>query len=450
LVTAGALAVAAERRERLIVRDAFLPSVEGNPRMPRTECLIVALLIASACSVGWAACPFCPPSGPTRSEQIAQADLAVLARWERLIEPRGELEGADPQTVFRVVEVLRTSGRPLKAGEKITVNTLQEGKPGQLFVLLASATEGLPDWHSLFEVTLDAYQYLKQAPSLEEPAVKRLRYFLKFLEVGDTFIANDAFAEFSVARYQDVAQLAPYLSREKLRRWLADDSDSTQVRHGFYGLLLGLCGNEDDARYLAGRVLPPPASDRPRLGLDGLMAGYVLLTGERGVRELVAAKIQVPSRIDGEVSAVMGALRFLWEYVPERVPRGEVVAAMRLLVDDTRHGELAVIDLARWKDWDSLPRVIAVYGQPPFETREGKEKLVQFVLVAQKDLSATADEPRLMQARSFLQRLRREEPDVVRAAEKWLAPARGRSTSAQSPLEGNLDDRSASSPGRHP
>lgn len=397
-----------------------------------------------------AVCPFCPPSGPTKSEQIAQADLVVLAQWERLIQPSGELEGADPQTVFKVVETLRTTGRPLPAGEKLTLNTLQEGKPGQWFVLLAAVTEAGVDWHSLFEVTLESYQYLKQAPPLEEPPVKRLRYFLKFLEVGDPLIANDAFAEFSFARYQDVAQLAPYLSREKLRRWLADESDAIQIRHGFYGLLLGLCGNEDDARYLANRVLPPPPSDRPRLGLDGLMAGYVLLTGERGLRELIEAKIQVPDRIDGEVSAVMGALRFLWEYVPERVPRAQVVAAMRLLLDDPKQGELALIDLARWKDWDSLPRVAQLYGQPPYETREAKEKLVQFVLVALKDLSPERDAQRIASAHRFLERLRQEEPEVVRAAENKLAPRRGPTPGRRQPLEGNLDDRPAGTSGRDP
>ena len=414
--------------------------------MPRMDCLLSAIISLVALTTAVAACPFCPPSGPTTSEQMSQADLALLVKWVRVIEPKGELAGADPQTEFRIVEAIKSpkdAGQTFQKGSTVKVNFHRDGRPGDQFLLTAQVVNGETNWNPVWEVSEVSYNYVKQAPAFDKSPSERLPYFLKFLEFGDPFIANDAFAEFSWAQYKDVAQLAPQLNREKIRGWLKDQTPEKQIRHGFFGLLLGLCGNEDDADYLAGRVLPAPADDQLRIGIDGLMAGYVLLTGERGLQKLVDAKLRVPERIDGEVSAVLNTLRFFGDVAPDRLPRSQIVAAMRLLIDDPKHGELAVVDLARWKDWDSAPQLIAAYGRPPFE-KEGKKKVVQFALVAEKDLAQDSSSKVAPQIREFLEKLRRDEPSVVRAAEQVLnPPRRAIDKPARNPLEGNLDDRPA-------
>ncbi|GIX03676.1 MAG: hypothetical protein KatS3mg113_0682 [Planctomycetaceae bacterium] len=373
-------------------------------------------------------CPFCPPAGPTCSEQLSQAEFAVVVRWLKMVTPEGELEGADAQIHLEVIEVLHQREPKFRSKQTLVLSLQLEGKPGQWWVLLANTRGSQIDWHTSWEASEEIVQYLKQAPPVEAPASQRLRYFWKFLEAPIPFMANDAFAEFSSARYPDVASLAPYYSRERLRRWLDDPEEAKQVRHGFYGLLLGLCGHADDADYLAHRVLAPPPPDRPRLGIDGLMAGYVLLTGEAGLNRLVAAKLQAPHRYDSEVTGLMNTLRFLWEYAPEKVPRGRIAEIMRQLLSDQRHGELALFDLGRWKDWDSLDDVLAQFGHPPFETELARQRVVEFVLRAERDLSAQTttlqQKARLQQAQAFLRRIRNEDPELYQAAQRWLQPAR--------------------------
>jgi len=421
----------------------------GESSMLRKETRFILAVAIAVCGLtqGAIACPFCGPAQPTKSEDIAKCDFAVKAAWVKLNVPKGELEGAEPQTVFRVTEKLRQSP-PLqnsaKPGREITINLQRDGKPGDPFVLLARTdADGVLQW-TIWEVNDDSYQYINQAPGLDDAPEKRLSYFLRFLEYRDPFIGNDAFAEFSQAKYTDVAQLSPKLPREKIRKWLADPDETKQLRHGFYGLLLGLCGNEDDANYLAQRVMAAPVSDKPRLGIAGMMAGYVLLTGDRGLNKLIDGKIRVTQRIDGEVLDLITALKFLWEYAPDRVKRSAVVAAARLLFEDEKFAGTVIIDLARWQDWDSAPRVLAQFGKPPFEDSTGKQQVIRYALTAEKYLSRDkTPRPVLSDVRKFLDRVRHDEPDEVAKVERSMSPSgpSSRTDKPRNPLEGNLDDR---------
>jgi len=431
--------------------------------MSRQETLLAVFAAVTALCASQpaeASCPFCPPAQPTISEQLDNSELAVLAKWEKIEKPTGELEGAEPQTTFRILEVFRPpkiAEPELKPGAAITVNFQRDGKPGEWMLLLRGTdANGLKQWN-ISSVDEVSYGYVKNAPRLERPTNERLSYFLNYLEHDDPFIANDAFAEFTQAKYQDVAQLAPKFSREKLRAWLEDMSDARLMRHGFYGMLLGLCGNQDDAEYLARRIMSPPVPDKPRLGIDGMMAGYVLLTGEPGFQRIIDVKLRVTERIESEVTFVMTTLRFLWEYAPDRVPQEKVAAAMRLLLDDVKYAEIVIIDLARWKDWEIAPRLIDNYGRPPFELPSGKQRVVQFALTAQKHLTKKEQlspqaKKRLSSINTFLDRLRRDEPNLVESAERSLNPEPRpvKTDGPRNQLEGNLDVQPAGAANRNP
>jgi hypothetical protein len=431
--------------------------------MSRKETLVAlyfAFTIFGVAEFAAASCPFCPPAQPTLSEQLSQCEVAVLARWEKLDKPTGELEGAEPRTFFTILQVLKPpmiAESAMKKDGTLIVNFQRDGKPGDWLLMLRNTdADGLNQW-TISSVDEVSYGYVKGIPSLEQPPVERLAYFLARLEHDDAFIANDAFAEFTQAKYQDVALLAPKLDREKIRAWLEDIEDKKLMRHGFYGMLLGLCGNQDDAEFLARRVMAPPEPDKPRLCIDGLMAGYVLLTGERGLEKIVDAKLRVSPRDDGEVTFVMSLLRFLKEFASSRVDSAKVVAAMRMLLNDVKFAESAIIDLARWEDWEIVPQLIGKYGRPPFELPMGKQRVVQFALVAQKKLAQVQQPPETTQKtldsiRGFLDRLRLEEPNVVKAAERALGPA-PKTTKTDGPrnqVEGNLDVRPAGAADRNP
>src|SRR5690606_27612754 len=90
----------------------------------------------------------------------------------------------------------------------------------------------------------------------------------------------DAYAEFAKSPYHEVASLAKDFSREKLRKWLVSPQ-TTQTRIGLYGLLLGLCGTAEDLPLLERKIVE--TSKDYRLGIDGVIAGYLMLSGEKGL-----------------------------------------------------------------------------------------------------------------------------------------------------------------------
>ncbi|MDZ4684433.1 MAG: hypothetical protein SH850_05035 [Planctomycetaceae bacterium] len=388
--------------------------------MPRIGIITAAALIVATLCHHVAACPFCPPSSPTLAEQLAESDVGVLVEWLRSEDAPDDQSEA--RTDFRVVEVLRSFETGPKKSQTVSVPFLRQGKPGDLFLLMAKRVEGITEWSLPIEVTEISAAYVKQAPSPERPATERLPFFLRFLESPDQLLANDAFAEFSRAKYEDVVAIKDRLPRDKLRKWL-EDPETTKMRLGFYGLLLGLCGNADDGLFLAAKVFPPTAEDEVRLGLDGMMAGYVLLTGETGLNRLVEQKLNDTQQPDGDVYAVINLLRFLWQFAADRVPQANVAAALRPLVDRPQFAEVAIVDLARWKDWSVLDKIIARYGEPPFETPEAKRKAITFALACIKD---GGNDPQpgtpAKQARRFIERLRTEDPEMLRNAERFFAP----------------------------
>lgn len=377
-----------------------------------TAALIGGLLVQNSLL---AACPFCPPSTPPLAEQVASADLALLARWvssqsevsdssaasaPAAVTDDAEEDVAPPPpggdgdtsvaaddgsdvgsatTKFEVVEVMKSLVE--QTPREVTVPYLLQGRAGDLFLLLGNRTQETDEWtwSQVLEVSEVSYQYIRQAPSPEQSPGKRLSYFLRFLEYSDPLIANDAFSEFSRAAYADVAALAGVLPRQKLRGWLrAADVPERQVRSGFYGMLLGLCGDQSDIQLLESRVMLVPRPDEVRLGIDGWMGGLLLLDGGSALDRLVAAKLDAPGIPDGEAHALLGALRFVAEYAPERVPRPKLLAAARRLLDRPALAELVVVDLARWKDWSVLPTLAERYGQDPFDSRSGRDAIVKF------------------------------------------------------------------------
>lgn len=392
------------------------------PRMWQlSACLLSAWVILSGSVIAAPGCPFCPPTQPTFSEQRSECDAACLVKWVSAKETKGEDdEVGSATTTFEVVEVIRSDDPKLAAKSRITVDFLRNGKPGDLFLLFGKRDEGKLGWSAPVEMSEDSYQYILQAPAMEAPAEKRLKYFLKFLEVRDQQIANDAFAEFSRARYEDVVLISSALPREKIRMWL-ESPETSKIRLGFYGLLLGLCGNDEDARFLEAKIFEPFAPNDIRLGIDGMMGGYILLRRDQGLQRLITGKLQSSDTARTDLFAVLNALRFAWEYCRDRLPAAELQAALRSFLDRDEFAEIVLADLARWKDWSVLDRLISQFGKTPFETDSAKLKIIQFAQACVKDNRTEDDVPaKVATAKKFLTRIETESPDLIRQTRRTL------------------------------
>lgn len=358
-------------------------------------------------------CPFCAPSDPPFSQRLAECDVALEVKWVSLLTDE-KLQ--QESTTFAVVSTFRTSKRKFKVDDRITWEYGRDGKPGDPFLLIGKEDGDSIVWEKPISLGGEyLFQYIRKVPAPEAP--DRLAFFLKFLEFPDSEICSDAYAEFSRATFKEVAALAPKLPREKLRKWLQSEDPQVQVRLGLYGMMLGLAGDASDADFLEKLILKAPDPNKPRLGIDGMMAGYLLLRGEPGLQTLLAAKLDNPLGED-DLIPLRNTLMFLWDYGQDRIPAETIRNAMRRFLDHPRIAVNVIENLSRWKDWQALDQLTAAYGTVPFDSELSKQKIVVFALVCERDGLASAPKAvpvSAVKARTFLNGL---DPEVVKAAER--------------------------------
>ena len=357
--------------------------------------------------------------------------VALLVTWDSMVIDTAQ---GTETTTFNIVRTEKKGLREFKKGDKVIWNIGRNGNTGDLYLLLGSEIDGELAWSPIAITSEKLFAYIIKAPAPE--AANRLEFFLKFLEFPDEHISNDAYAEFSRAEFKDVAALAPKMDRSQLREWLSSNDPKMRVRLGLYGMMLGLSGDDDDAAFLEKLILKRPEPNQPRFGIDGMMAGFIMLRGQRGLDTLLAAKFDDP-QADGDLPLLKNALVFLWDFCQDRIPAKSLVVAMRRMLDSPwAFGVLE--NLARWKDWDSLDRLVAGYGKAPFDSNLEKEQIVQFALVCEKDgrkKSPDALPPSAVKARKFLKTL---DPEFVKSAERSLG----------GPRRPANDPKSATSPNR--
>jgi len=382
------------------------------------------LAVAAALSLLWLgvtartqACPFCSAPSLTLSEQYSKADAVVLVQWVSGVKPEKDKAGA---TTYEIVNVVRDPQKSLEKGKKLTIDRHRVGQKGDLALMLGSAAadKGI-EWGNPLDVTETSFNYIAQAPGPEAPAEKRLVYFMKFLEFPDQLISNDAYAEFANAPYKDIVPLAPHMPREKLREWVASP-DVSPTRLGLYGLMLGLCGEASDAVLMEKKITEP--SDEFRLGIDGVIGGYLLLTGDKGLSVIEKSKLADRKIPFSETYAAMQALRFMWTYGNGRIPADRLRSSMRLLLERPELTDLVVADLARWKDWSIQPRLMELYGAEEYNVPSIKRAIIRYMLAGTKDVPAGGEKlpAHAVAANKYLQQLREKDPKMVSEAERFF------------------------------
>ncbi len=199
---------------------------------------------------------------------------------------------------------------------------------------------------------------------------------MRFLEFPDQLVANDAFGEFANAPYKDIAAVASLLPRDKIRTWLTRP-ETPQTRLGLYGMLLGLCGDDSDAKLLAEKIAPN--SDEFRIGLDGMISGYLLLKGDAALDNIDDWKFKIHNgkkAAFSETYAAMMGLRFMWQYAGGKISNERLQQSMRLLLDQPELADLVIADLARWKDWSVQERLMSLYGKGDYSIPSIKRSII--------------------------------------------------------------------------
>jgi hypothetical protein len=386
--------------------------------MRLVACLAAAVVVIAGLAGTAISCPFCEAPSLTLTEQLNQSDVAALVQWYTSEAPDKD-KGFAGATTYEVVEVVHDASKSYEKGARIVLDRDRPAQPGDLFLLLGTKGTNV-EWASPMAVSETSYQYIKQAPTQETPAVERLKYFVKFLEYPDAMVSGDAYGEFANAPYKDIVPVKDSFPREDLRKWLTSSS-TPKTRLGLYGLMLGLCGTEEDAKLLQ-EVIEQPTQDY-RLGIDGIMAGYLLLTGEEGLPLIEESKLRNKDAVFSETYAGMQALRFLWTYAPERIPADRLRASMRILLERSDLADLVITDLARWEDWSVTDRLMEMYGHGDYNIPSIKRNIVRYLLVAERAKPEKAGDPppeTALKAKGYLEHIKSTDPKTYEAAKRFF------------------------------
>ncbi len=446
-------------------------------RIKDISCLALIVLLATSVLH---ACPFCLSPPMTLVEEISTSDMVVIVE---LLDFEVIWSGktAIPQSTVRIREFLQGADLAakfgcLQTGQAFVVRQEVAGAAGDLFLLFGSlpdhsssagstfassdneesnaveegrvVTAGLKSeensgkriqrtslmipelilWTSSTPVSQEAIRYIKNAPSQSLAQAQRLIYYLGFLEHPDPLLSIDAWAEFANATYDDVKAVKSEMPREKLRQWIADPM-TTPERLGLYGMMLGLCGDADDATFLQAQIgdVPPTGKAETqffRYGTDGLMGGYLLLTGEEGVKFLERTRLQ-PDVPTDSIHAAVQAIQFVYSYESSLIPEARLKVTMRQLLSNDELRILTITNLSRWEDWECWPELERMFKEECVNDRATQKTIVQFAEECRKAVASDGNPLAVASvADQFLKEAELEHPELFKAVSnaEFLSP----------------------------
>jgi hypothetical protein len=144
-------------------------------------------------------------------------------------------------------------------------------------------------------------------------------------------------------------------------------------------------------------------------GVDGLLAGYVMLQPKEGW-EYVRAILKDPSKEFLLRYAALRTVRFLWEYRPDLVDKKQLAGGVSLLLKQGDIADLAVEDLRKWGVWDMADQVLGLQKSEAYKTPIVRRAVLRFALSCPANKAAA----------SYVEEQRQKDPTAVRDAEELL------------------------------
>ncbi len=380
------------------------------------------------------ACPFCSATQQTISEEIASAEISVIAK---LIQPAAtsddptnfDLAGNDfGMARFAVQNVLR-GDESSAALEEIEVVYFGKDDKDRSFLINALVNKGPRiekiavssiDWATPLPLTERGVHYVNQLADLPKRGADRLAFFQEHLEDEDPLLAQDAYDEFAMAPYSEVVDLADRMDRQQLIDWISDPRIGPSRRR-LYLTMLGTCGTASDGELLEAQLLydyqllkpgvsvmlaamarTGPAMSvsildeliradvrRKQQCLDALIAAYLKLKGPTGL-PLVEEKFLRNSETEySHTYAALMALRFHGEET-DVLPRERILESLHLVLDNKQFADQVVPDLARWEDWSVMDKLVSLFKAGE---KDGwiRQPVVSYLLVAAEQEGPVGD-----------------------------------------------------------
>lgn len=353
-----------------------------------------------------AVCPFCSAIALTFTEQLSSNEIAVVAKLVELPPPPQEDEDGYlefPKGKFEIVGVLK-GGKIVNVGMNFKTQLVGTHPVGQKFLIMGVNPPRV-SWTTPMRTTDRVEAYLKDIQKLPPNGPDRLVFFQDYFEDEEQMLAFDSYDEYAKAPYEDLLAMKDRMDHDKLMRFIKDP-ETTFNRRRLYLTMLGVCGNKEDAKILEGYL---KSGDRKQQGgLDALIACYLTLQGAEGVpliEDLFLKDMEV-NYVD--VVATVMALRF-HATESEVIPQKRIIEAVRNLLDRPKLADMVIADLARWKDWSVMERLVKMFKDADEDSNWLRTPVITY-------LRACPDP----KAAKYIEELRKIDPQAVERADFYL------------------------------
>lgn len=347
-------------------------------------------------------CPFCSAVKQTLTEEMLTTDAVVFAEVlgpAKPTNPTGDQPTLDLMMNLKITKVIK-GDKLVTAGKQFTTVVPPSFAAGQECLVMGVITDQL-SWSTPVKMTERSREYILDLQQLPDQGPKRLKFFLQYLEDPETLLAYDAYDEFARAPYADVKAIKGDMDRPQLLKWITDP-EVTINRKRLYYTMLGVCGTDADLPLL--EKLITSSDKRERAALDALSACYLTLAGEKGVKLIEEQFLSNKEAEYVDTYAAVAALRFHGtESDIISVPR--ILKAMRLLLDRPDIADLVIPDLARWKDWSVMDKLVQMFKDADDDSKWVRVPIVNYLRTCP-----------LPEADAKIEELKKVDPQSVRRA----------------------------------
>lgn len=320
---------------------------------------VTAIAATSSLATRALACPFCSAVSLTFSEEIANSQVAVIAK---LVEPPPRPAADAPNSSldvakakFEIIKILKGE-KELGANRKIETVYFGDSPVGSTFLIMGIDPPAI-NWGTPIAISERGQAYVAKSIELPKEGADRLAFFQDYLEDSDEMLARDAYDEFAKTPYAGVIGLKDRMKHDKLIEWIKSPQIPVSRRR-LYLTMLGVCGKPEDLPMLEELI---QSKDRQTKGaLDALVAAYLTLKGPDGMPLVEDLFLKNKDAEYTDTYATIMALRF--HGTEEKIiPRERLLVGIRMMLDRPQLADLVIPDLARWEDWSVMDRLVDLF-----------------------------------------------------------------------------------------
>lgn len=317
----------------------------------------LAGLVALAAAQYALACPFCAAVSLTFNEEIANSQVAVIAKLTQAPPKQADNNSTIDvsKAKFEVVKVLK--GEEALGGKRAFETVYFGDAPvGSTFLVMGIDPPQI-NWGTPIAISQRGVEYVSKSIELPKDGPDRLAFFQDYLEDSDELLARDAYDEFAKMPYAGVVGLKDRMKHDKLVEWIKSPQIPVSRRR-LYLTMLGVFAKPEDLTLLEEMI---KSKDRQTKGaLDALVAAYLTLKGPDGMPLVEDLFLKNKDAEYTDTYATIMALRF--HGTEEKIiPRQRLLEGIRTMLDRPQLADLVIPDLARWEDWSVVDRLVELF-----------------------------------------------------------------------------------------